>query len=320
MPPFSKPNQPIPGLEFIAKLPPNTTLPGQPSVMLNDLANMSQFLEKEFCSRDLEVMAPHLWIMTTSSSSNINALHRQRVKGREIIITEDPRLHLVWIHSRIFIKPLPQYLLSHDFWETYLDEGSARLGDSQTRIRQAAMGFLRTYSFLVQHESDFYIAQHDDLRLIPKGVEWAPFCRFVTELCHIHDSAVSERYCYGELRLTRLNFYAPFLLRKFHFEQVHGQYGDFFGRLYGPVLFVFAILSTILNSMQVALSAEQLVAAPWVSLWYFCRWFSMVSLAGAAVVSAWLILLWLWIFSDEWIYTVRHRMTKRRAIRRASSC
>jgi hypothetical protein len=59
--------------------------------------------------------------MTTMSSANINPLHRQRVKGREIIVIEEARLHLVWIHDCIFIKPITRYLLSHVFWETYLD-------------------------------------------------------------------------------------------------------------------------------------------------------------------------------------------------------
>jgi hypothetical protein len=42
------------------------------------------------------------------------------MKRREIVVTEDPRLHLVWIYDRVFIKPLPKYLLSHDFWQIYL--------------------------------------------------------------------------------------------------------------------------------------------------------------------------------------------------------
>jgi hypothetical protein len=182
------------------------------------------------------------------------------------------------------------------------------------------MGFLRTYRYLIKHESDFHIAQQDQLRLIPHDVEWASFCQFVAELGHINDSVVSGRYCYGELRLTRLNFYAPLLLRKFHFEQVHGQYGDFFARLYGPVLFLFAVVSTILSSMQVALAAEPLLSAHWEPIWYLSRWFSMVSLAGAALVSIWLILLWLWIFLDEWIFTVRQRIAKRQNARRTSTC
>jgi hypothetical protein len=271
MSPFSKANQLVRDVEPGAGAPPITTLPGRPSVMLNDSTRMKQFLERELYSQDLEKMAPHLWVMTTLSSGNINPLHRQQVKGREIIVTEEPRLHLVWIHDRIFVKPIPRYLLSQAFWETCLDESSDRLGDSQSNIRKAATGFLRTYRYLIQHESDFNIAQQDNLRLISKDVDWASFCRFISELNHIEDSAVSRRYCYGELRLTRPNFYAPLFLRKFHFEQVHGQYGDFFGRLYGPILSVFALVSTILNSMQVALAVEQLVAAHWESVWYMSR-------------------------------------------------
>lgn len=75
--------------------------------MLTNTPQLMQLLEKEFWCKDLEMMAPRLWIMTTFSSANINPLHRQRVKGREIIVTEEARLHLVWIHDHIFIKPLP---------------------------------------------------------------------------------------------------------------------------------------------------------------------------------------------------------------------
>lgn len=321
MSPFPKSNQLVRDLELAGPdVPANTALPGQPSVMLNDSTHMRQFLKKELYSKELETIAPRLWVMTTLSSRNINPLHRQRVKGREIIVTEEPRLHLVWIHDRIFIKPLPRYLLSQEFWEMYLSESSDRLGDSQDNIRKAATGFLRTYRYLVQHESDFNIAQQDNLRLIPKDVDWVSFCRFTLELGHIKDSDVSGRYCYGELRLTRLNFYAPLFLHKFHFEQVYGQYGDFFGRLYGPILFVFAVVSTILNAMQVELAVEQLVATHWVSVWFASRWFSILSLIGAAVISAWFILLWLWIFLDEWIYTVRHKLDKKRESYDQSQC
>jgi hypothetical protein len=58
---------------------------------------------------------------------------------------------------------------------------------------------------------------------------------------NVHDVDVSERYHYGELRLSRLNIYAPFILHRFFFEKVQGQYGEHFARFYGPVLFVFAL-------------------------------------------------------------------------------
>jgi hypothetical protein len=320
MSPFSREAQLVHDYEPAAGAPTTTTLPGYPLVTLNNASRMRQFLEQELWCKDLETMAPRLWIMTTFSSANINPLHRQRVKGREIVVTEEPRLHLVWIHNRIFVKPLPRFLLSQTFWEMHLGAGSTQAGYSRSELCKAATGFLRTYRYLIQHESDFHIAQQDDLRLVPKDIDWPSFCRFISELSHVDDAAVSKRYCYGELRLTRLNFYAPFLLRKFHFEQVHGQYGDFFGRLYGPILFVFALVSTILNSMQVALTVEQVAAVHWESVWYLSRYFSMISLVGAAIVSSWFILLWLWIFLDEWIYTVRQKLKKRREARSITSC
>lgn len=314
MHPFSKSHQPIRDLKSDeGDIPADATLPGQPSIALHDRAYISHFLEKELYAEDLEKIAPLLWIMATQSSRNINPLTRQRVKGREIVVTEEPQLHLVWIHNRIFIKPLPRYLLSRTFWDMYLD-------NSRSDIRKAATGFLRTYRHLIQHESDFHIAQQDSLRLIPKDVDWASFSRFTSELGRIEDLDVSGRYCYGELRLTRLNFYAPFFLRRFNFEQVHGQYGDIFSRLYGPILFVFALISIILNSMQVALAAEQIVPIHWISAWSIFRWFSMLSLVAGTVISIWFVGLWLWLFLDEWIYTVGCKLEKKREKRGTSKC
>lgn len=312
MSPFCEANELVNDIDLETRCLPVTISPDRTSLTPSHQTTIAGFLQDELWAQDLETLAPHLWVMTTPSSANINALHRQIVKNRKIIITEESRLHLVWIHDRIFIKPLPRYLLSHRFWKTHLDQCN--------QIRLAATGFLRTYRYLVQHESDFNIAQQDHLGLISRDISWQSFRRLMAELSHIKDSAVSQRYYYGELRLTRLNFYAPFLLRKFHFEQLNSQYGDFFARLYGPILFVFALASTILNAMQVQLATEQLVAVHWESMWYFSRWFSTIILGGAAIVCFWISLLWLWMFSDEWIYTLRQRNLRRRNSRSVASC
>ena len=176
MPPFLKANQLVRDLEPQPGGSQNTTVPGQPSILLNDLSLTKKFLEDDLWSDDLERIAPRLWIMTTTSSANVNPLHHQRVKGREIVVTEDPRLHLVWIHDRIFIKPIPRYLLSHAFWETHLDRKPGPLCDGGSNLRAAATGFLRSYRYLIRHESDFCIAQQDHLRLVPNDVDWASFC------------------------------------------------------------------------------------------------------------------------------------------------
>src|SRR5438045_9701347 len=76
----------------------NVHLPVYPRMALFNTARLTSFLLNEFCNDDLDKIAPHLWIMSMQSSASISPLHRQRVKGREIIVSEDPRLHLVWIH------------------------------------------------------------------------------------------------------------------------------------------------------------------------------------------------------------------------------
>ena len=247
--------------------------------------------------------------MSTLSHRNINALHHQLIKGRKILVAEDPKLHLVWIQDRIFIKPLPRYLLSHKFWEV-LRGNSTRFDDRRKRLRHAALGFLRTYVYLIRHESEFVIAQQDHLRLIPQEVRWADFYVFASDIQRIGNDVVSQRYWYGELRLSRLNLYAPFFFRKAYFEQVHQQYGDYFARLYGPVLFTFAILTTLMNSMQVELAVEQVSSNHWVALQSAWRWFSVFSLVLTAIIAACFAILWSWMVLDEWVFAVKSRLRR----------
>lgn len=320
-PPFRKDQQLCAFLDH--KHESSDTLPGWPCVSLNDRGAVGDVLYRELYAPDLETVAPRLWILSTQSSANVEALHRQRIKGREILVTENPRLHLVWIHGRVFIKPIPAYLLSHQFWEQFLlgkpGPGPAQ-GSRQERVLRATTGYLRTYYHLIRHESDFGIAKEDHLRLIPRYVEWEDFCRFISNFGPIQDADVSPRYHYGELRLSRLNFYAPFLFGKFHFQKPYGQYSDYFGRFYGPLLFVFAVASTVLSSMQVEMAVEQISAAQGEVLWSVCRWTSTVILAGTGLIALGFCLLWLWLFCDEWVYALRYRARKRKEMLNRRDC
>ena len=289
------------------------TLLGHPRIFLQDAVQLRDFLYRELWAVDLERMAPHLWIMSTQSSSNVAPLHQQKVKGRQIIVTEDPRLHLVWIYDRVFIKPLPRYLLSYTFWSEHLsNEKSSLWGSNEekhktcTMIRMSALGFLRTYYHLIQHESDFEIARNET-RLLPSDITWTEFCAFSKDFLGISDNDVSVRYHYGELRLTRLNLYAKFIIGKFQYERVHGQYGAFFSRFYGPLLFIFGIFSIILSAMQVELGVETLTNAQWQSFWYACRWFVIGALASMMLLVLALISLLVGMTVDEWVFALRRR-------------
>ena len=295
------------------------SLPGHPRVPLQDVERLRSFLYKELWAVDLERMAPHLWIMSTQSSSNISSLHQQKVKGREIIVTEDPRLHLVWIHDRIFIKPLPQYLLSHHFWSEFLSRGNSILGGSAqeqelyARIQKSALGLLRSYYHLIQHESDFQIACENG-RLLPSYISWPDFCAFSEAFPEICDDAVSERYHYGELRLTRLNLYAKLLLGKFQYERIYGQYATFFARFYGPLLFILGILSIVLSAMQVELGVENLLTnSQWQLFWHACRYFTIVILACIVLLTLGLVSTLIGMIVDEWVFALRERRKKRKS-------
>jgi hypothetical protein len=264
-------------------------------------------------------------MMSTQSRANISPLHHQRVKGREIIVAEDPRLHLIWFHRQIFIKPLPAYLLSEPFWTKYLLCEHKPQDAEFKAIRRAALGYLRTYYYLIQHESDYHIARSDKLRLIPPDVTWPQICHFTSNLLSITDEEVSARYAYGEIRLTRLNLYCKILLRKWQFEQIHAQYDAYFSRLYGPLLFVFGALSVILSSSQVVMAVEQLVypsGQQWMHFWWFCRWFGILVIAIVFTLGFGILVVLVAMIVDEWVFAIRAMRRKKRAVRKSgkSAC
>lgn len=311
-PPFTLANQLIHDLDayFTSSNLALQPLPGLPPTSARDHQTVLNLLDKEFCSKDLDRVAPRLWWMSKQDSASISPLHRQTVKRRTIIITEDPKLHLVWIHDRIFIKPMPRYLGSRMFWEQYLDEKKATpLRRQQRYIRRSILGYLRTYVYLVQHESDFRMAQDPALCLIPDNVTWEQFCKFSSDLMRITDDEVSTRYSYGEIRLTRLNLYAPLLLRKSHFQRVEHQYGAYFKRFYAPLLFVIGIGSIFLSGLQVTLAVVQVSSAENSQfLLVVALWSSVVIIIFFIAVLLFLCTLWSYKVVKEWKFAIRDRL------------
>jgi hypothetical protein len=245
--------------------------------------------------------------MSTHSHENITPLHRQSLRGRAVVVMEDPAFHLVWIHDRIFIKPLPKYLLTYSFWENVLLEISTAPEATESMIVPAARGLLRSYYHLIKSECDFRIAQREDLQLIPRDVTWEQFCAFSETFGEIRDEEVSLRYEYGELRLTRLNMWALPLLGTTTYQHVGLQYIDDFSPYFTPLLFVFAVVAIMLNAMQVGLQAVDLEAVGWPGFVCLSRWFAIASIIFALVPCAGLLLLLFYKIADEWIYALRQR-------------
>ncbi|KAF5676589.1 hypothetical protein FHETE_2085 [Fusarium heterosporum] len=217
-------------------------------------------VEADLSCERLEALYPHLDLIARKSYSHIDPLHVHLRKGRTIRITEDGHLHLLWDADTVYIKPIPTCLLSPEFWTAFLPVGST--------CRPHAIGFMRTYAYLIRHRSDFTIAQREDL--IPpttENIQHSQFEAFIKEFKAFSNDEVSPRWHFGQLRLTWLNWavriFQPkaaasrggMFYRLFYTEQ-HYQTGQFLREFGGPILFIFASLSLVLSAMQVVLAAQ----------------------------------------------------------------
>lgn len=133
---------------------------------------------------------------------------------------------------------------------------------------RSALGFLRSYSMLIRHESDYVIAQR--AYLIPKHISFHRWQLFMEPFRQIKDDNVAVRYHYGQFRLSRLNTMthivklgrmlsttrknAPVVPWKYQ-NQVW-QTSQYLSMYVAPLVFVFALFSLILSSMQVVLAAR----------------------------------------------------------------
>jgi hypothetical protein len=65
----------------------------------------------------------HPWLWVAGRPMPPRPLHYQLLVGREIFVTEQMDMHLVWTTGRIFLKPIPRFLLEPRFWIEYLSCG-----------------------------------------------------------------------------------------------------------------------------------------------------------------------------------------------------
>ncbi|XPS79549.1 hypothetical protein M3J07_011549 [Ascochyta lentis] len=279
---------------------PKDYLPGVPRIPLpisRDEAQVqdliSTYLRTELISSELNRFSPYLWLIATQNSSHISSLTHQLVRGRNVVITEKPDLHLTWIYDRVYLKPIPKVLLSYAFWKCFLVDEVERspVVSSNKQAVEAAKGYLRSYSHLIHHRSDFNIARENGL--IPRSTSYFKLIRFLQTFEKIPDSEVSPRYLFGELRVGRLNFWFKIIFRRLAFQKIHGDYASYFARFYGPFLFAFSILSVMLSAMQVLLQAKSLKSSAAVTVIHGFSVFAMVLVAVVvtAFIAMFLILI-----------------------------
>ena len=216
--------------------------------------DLDAFVNNELDVSRLDRIEDRLWL--AGRLQNIRPLHRQRLIGRKIVVTEQADLHLLWQDDQIFIKPLPAWLLDHNIFQNHI---------RPSPILPAALGFLKSYILLISYESDFILAR--DAHLLPSNLDWEGWLDILQDWIPSlfeAEQTVAPRYQYGELRLTRINWIYSFDSR-FRFQHFcrgyHASsqtYQTFINRNFGWLLVVFVYFTILLTAMQVGLATNQL--------------------------------------------------------------
>ncbi|PYH37328.1 uncharacterized protein BO87DRAFT_404404 [Aspergillus neoniger CBS 115656] len=233
----------------------------------------SRFLQNDLSVECLNRIHKYLWLAGRPMPPR--PLNYQTATSRQIVPDERIDMHMVWEPSRrIHLKPLPRYLLSHQFWKTYLIckepcpcmsnyiYCQTKRGDGvcqQKHLYKCGLGLLYSYISLIERESDFAIAQ--DQHLLPHDVTWEMWVKLVKELLEngaTNPEYVNARYLFGELRLSRLNKIYMFrygsILRGYHFT--YQTYTELFYDYLTPLTATIVYVALALTAMQVGLATK----------------------------------------------------------------
>ncbi|KAI0188279.1 hypothetical protein EV127DRAFT_342977, partial [Xylaria flabelliformis] len=215
-----------------------------------------EFLETELIPSKLETFKKHIWAIGARRAAA--PLNHQVALGHEIVAWENINLHLVWNGSgKIFIKPLPRFLLDNEVWKKYFGGPvlpACHPSQEPTSADSAlcALGFAYTYVCLISRESDFAIAKEKHL---------LPLARVLaSRTLRVRFKKVHWRFQRGELRLSRLNFFSRFTQFPPFTSYIRGW------RTYGSLVrdnvtwFATAavFVALVLTALQVGLATDQL--------------------------------------------------------------
>lgn len=279
---------------------PTITGRGNEVVLAND--SITQFLHQDLDLSRLNRIHAHLWM--AGRPMRARPLHRYRMMGLDMLLTQQMDLHLLKFSDKLLLKPLPEWLLSHDFWSQHICPSTA--------LHKSACGFLLSYVWLLTTPLDLKLAH--DFTLVPSFVTWHWWKDFVKDFLAEGNvdvntlAQVNERYQFGDLRLGRIN--SIYRIRFAHTHFVRGylygynRYVVFFQRKFSWILIVFVFFSLVLSAMQVGTSLGQLDKnTPFLEASYVFVVFSIVSVV-AVLASVGVIFVFTFLFNM--VAAIRH--------------
>ncbi|KAH7138656.1 hypothetical protein B0J11DRAFT_476467 [Dendryphion nanum] len=300
--------------EDFGALLPATTRSGRERDQIVEPTPDLEFLDHELSVKKINDIQDWLWVCGRPMPPR--PLHHQTLLSRTISITEDPELHLVWHKNRIFIKPLPLWLLSPSFWSTHLlSDGQEAEAAQRQRLAACARGFLFSYTALIAYQSDFTIAQAANL--LPESMTWIEWKTLTSQFLASHCYATTNpRYWYGELRMSRLNkvyvFRKSAIFRGYSRVASHAAYEDLLQDNFATLATVLGYVVIVLTAMQVGLGVEQLQTnQAFQDVSYGFTIFSMVAPLVAAVG---IMLFVIVMFGSNYAVTKKYEIKRFRAM------
>lgn len=282
------------------------SLPSHPLIDSNDAHGVRRFIHSDLETTKLDDLSRFFFFVASPSSSNILPLHAQRARGRHTVVSQNPGLHLLWQSGRVYIKPLPAYLCSHVIWAHYLD--------INPELWKLAVGFIRSYAYLIQTDLDFSLALEEKLLPGLKDDDFERLMIFLDSFKTVPDANVYPRYRYGDLRLSRVNNVARAFRFRMFYHETYDEYGQLFSKFLAPFVFVFGTVSVSLTAMQVVTAVEQIDAdGDWKAFMAVSRWFSVGCIVLVAGTLALFPLLWGGFLLNELFWAVKLSVRKKRA-------
>jgi hypothetical protein len=196
-----------------------------------------------------------LWLIAVPGAPR--SLHYQKFLRREIVIAEELDLHLVWAKSRMFVKPLPDFLLNYEFWEDYIC--------SEPQLYRAACGLLYSYCGLIRFGHDLQVAQEYHLVNMDLNYRaWTEFTRAILSHLDPNDpETMATRFRYGEIRLNRLDTIYRYSPQEFSVSSILQGFPHALTESYVPYMdqynnavSAFGVIVIVLSAFNLSLSAH----------------------------------------------------------------
>jgi hypothetical protein len=269
--------------------------PFEADKLLDQSDNIRLYLQWDLQTSTAEKTRQHLWLSGVSRPAR--ALHQLSLLLRAIHATEDPNEHLLWHDQRIFIKPLPEYLLNYDFWVQHI------IHDEE--LCRSARGILLSYAWMVGHKTDMRIAS--EAGLMPRSLDYDQWLKLRSEALANIDRAsllqqrVSARFFVRTLNLPPLSLRlslrplsAPIQLVSatfttqniaHTFTYISQPAREFFAHDFGWLLTMLAFINTMVSPGQGGWGKEKLRLASRLQNPFYAVVFAMTAAIALATFS-----------------------------------